>query len=329
MYPLDVTDKKIITELDKNSRIPLKTLANNIGKPYHVVSYRFEQLVKRGVIKKFITEVGLGKLGYFVYKIFFQLTGLTKEKHAEFFAYLVDSPDIIWVADCEGRWDLMIAVYAKDVVEFAEVKDRIFREFGGLISEYDITTIKDVYILKRSYLLHPGEPRIFPKTYKQELYIAGNRRASFDEKDKAILKLLAGNSRLGLLELAKKTGSDPKTISSRIKAMEASGVIQGYCILLDLNLLGYKYYKMVVYLQDIRKENYEQLIDFFKRQPNVIHIIEAVGPWEIELEIETASDSDFHALSKAVRNRFPGVIKKIETAFISDEMKLVYLPARL
>ncbi len=329
MYRIDVTDKKILAQLDQNSRTPLKILARNIRQPYHVVSYRFEQLVKYGLIKKFVTEVGLGKLGYFVYKIFFQLTGLTKEKQEEFFSFLVKNPDIIWVASCEGRWDLMVAVYSKDVVEFSKVKDEVLRKFGNFISEYDITIIKDVYILKRSYLLHPAEPRSFPKAYRQEYYIAGNQKASIDEKDKAILKLIAENSRMGLIELAQKTGLDPKTVASRIRGMEKSGVIQGYCILLDLNKLGYMYYKMVVYLQDIQKENYDRLIEFFKMQPNVIHLIEAVGPWEIELEIETTSDRDFHALGKAIRNRFPGVVKKIETAFISEEMKLMYLPARL
>lgn len=329
MYQLDKIDKKILSQLDKNSRVPLKSLAKNARHPYHVVSYRFDQLVKRGIIKKCVTEVGLGKLGFFVYKIFFQLKGLTEERQEDFFSFLVDHKDIIWVAACEGRWDLMIAVYSRDVIEFSEVKDEIFRKFGDNISEYDITTIKDVHILKRSYLMNPKEPRTFPKNYKQEFYIAGNKRAGIDEKDGAILKLIAGNSRLGLMKIAKKTGLNPKTVASRIAELEKNGVIQGYCILIDLNKIGYKFYKMVVYLQDVREENYKKLIEFFKAQPNVIHLIEAIGPWEIELEIETTSDRDFHALSKSIRNCFPGVVKKIETAFISDEMKLVYLPAKL
>ena len=329
MYALDETDKRILAELDQRSRIGLKALAKKVGKPYHVVSYRFEQLTKNGVIKKFVTEVGLGKLGYFTHKIFFQLTGLTREKQEEFFSFLISHPDIIWVAVCEGRWDLMIAVYSKDVIEFAKVKDEVFRKFGDLISEYDITTIKDVYILKRSYLLHPDEPRSFPKNYKQEFYIAGNQKAGINERDKVILKLLAENSRLSLIDLAKKTGLNVKTIDARIKEIEKCGVIQGYCILIDLNRLGYKFYKMVVYLKDIRQENYKKLIEFFKRQSNIIHLIEAIGPWEIELEIETTSDREYYALSKAIRNRFPEVVKKIETVFISEEMKLVYLPEGL
>ncbi len=322
-------DKKILTQLDISARANLKELARKIRSPYHVVSYRFEQLIKNGIIKKFVTEFGLGKLGYFVYKIFFQLKGLTKEREEEFFSYLVKHEDIIWVAKCEGRWDLMIAIYAKDVIEFSKIKDEIFRKYGDLIAEYDTTIIKEVYILKRSYLLYPNESRIFPKNYKQEFYIAGNETVRLDESDKKILKLIPDNARFKLIDLTKKAKLNVKTVSSKLKKLEAGGVVQGYTILINLNRIGYKFYKMIIYLQDIGEESYASFMKFCKRHPNIIHLIEAIGPWEIELEIETFSDKEYYELGKAIRNKFPGIVKKIESVFISDEMKLVYLPARL
>lgn len=60
--------------------------------------------------------------------------------------------------------------------------------------------------------------------------------------------------------------------------------------------------------------------------PNIVHVIESLGPWEIELEIETESLEDFYSITHKIRNQFPGIIKKTESVIISDEMKLDFFP---
>ena len=61
--------------------------------------------------------------------------------------------------------------------------------------------------------------------------------------------------------------------------------------------------------------------------PNVIHIIESLGPWELELEIETESLEDFYNLTHQIRNEYTDIIKKTESVIISNEMKLDFFPA--
>ena len=60
--------------------------------------------------------------------------------------------------------------------------------------------------------------------------------------------------------------------------------------------------------------------------PNVIHIIESLGPWELELEIETESLQDFYNLTHQIRNEYSDIIKKTESVIISNEMKLDFFP---
>ena len=60
--------------------------------------------------------------------------------------------------------------------------------------------------------------------------------------------------------------------------------------------------------------------------PNVVHVIGSLGPWEIELEIETETLDDFYDITYAIRNKFPDIIKKTESVIISDEMKLEFFP---
>ena len=60
--------------------------------------------------------------------------------------------------------------------------------------------------------------------------------------------------------------------------------------------------------------------------PNVIHIIQSLGPWEVELEIETESLEDFYNLTHQIRNEYSDIIKKTESVIISNEMKLDFFP---
>ena len=89
--------------------------------------------------------------------------------------------------------------------------------------------------------------------------------------------------------------------------------------------MGYNFFKLCIYLQ-----NYESRFNSFLRYcmdlPNVVHVIESLGPWEIELEIETETLDDFYDITYEIRNKFPDIIKKTESVIISDEMKLEFFP---
>ena len=60
--------------------------------------------------------------------------------------------------------------------------------------------------------------------------------------------------------------------------------------------------------------------------PNVIHIIQSLGPWELELEIETESLDDFYNLTHQIRNEYSDIIKKTESVIIYNEMTLEFFP---
>ena len=59
-----------------------------------------------------------------------------------------------------------------------------------------------------------------------------------DRTDRRILELLQENGSLSNLELAEQVGLSPSPCSRRVKALEDSGLIQGYRALLDARKLG-------------------------------------------------------------------------------------------
>ncbi len=61
-----------------------------------------------------------------------------------------------------------------------------------------------------------------------------------DRLDAEIIRLLNENARLSFREIARKTRASLSTIANRIKQMEKSGVIAGYCPRLNPEKMGYE-----------------------------------------------------------------------------------------
>ena len=61
-----------------------------------------------------------------------------------------------------------------------------------------------------------------------------------DEIDLSIIRAMTGNARATLTEIAERTGRSRVAIHRRIKDMEAAGVIIGYTVLVDENIVGNK-----------------------------------------------------------------------------------------
>ena len=62
---------------------------------------------------------------------------------------------------------------------------------------------------------------------------------NFDEKDRLIIKLLSGNARMPVSDLARQVGLSGPSTSERIRRLENNGIISRFTVELDLAALGY------------------------------------------------------------------------------------------
>ena len=319
MRKLDLTDRKIILELDTNARKSYNEIGKRLGIGKNNVQYRVKRLMEDGVIKKFVTQFSLGTLGLFLGKFYLQLSGFEEEKEKEMYDYLMNDKRISWVAKCEGRWDLMIGCYVKSLKQLNGIKQDFFKKYEKYITSYDAVFLVEGYTSQRTYLLNK---KSIPR--KIEKFI-GAENAELDDKDKKIVKIIANDARFNYLDIAKNLGLNIKTVQKRIKNLEKQGVIQGYIAFLDPKKIGYNFFKLCIYLQNYEVK-FNHFLKYCMELPNVIHIIESLGPWEVELEIETESLEDFYSLTHEIRNQFSDIIKKTESIIISNEMKLDFFP---
>ncbi|PIY59957.1 hypothetical protein COY95_04315, partial [Candidatus Woesearchaeota archaeon CG_4_10_14_0_8_um_filter_47_5] len=117
---LDAKDLQIMRELDYDSRMPLTVLGRRVRLSKEVVHYRVRKLAERGFIKKFYAILDTAKLGYYSFKVYFQFQNTTPAQERSLLSYLQKQPNVFWIATSSGKFDLLIGVWARDVVEFDE-----------------------------------------------------------------------------------------------------------------------------------------------------------------------------------------------------------------
>ena len=96
---------------------------------------------------------------------------------------------------------------------------------------------------------------------------------------------------------------------ARIRYLEKKEVLQGYTIFLNLQKVGYKLFKLCLYLSDYKIKDVDKLISYIKQNPNVIHIIKSLGSWELEVEIEYDDIYKTYDYINELKANFPEMIK--------------------
>ena len=70
---LDIKDKKILYELDKNAKISASDVAKIVLLSKDAVGYRIKNLEDKGIIRGYRAVVDLTKLGYSLFRVYLKL----------------------------------------------------------------------------------------------------------------------------------------------------------------------------------------------------------------------------------------------------------------
>lgn len=321
MKQISQLDKKIIYELGNNARIGYKELAEKIKSKKTVVSYHIQNLMKDKIIWKFVPVFSINRLGIYGCKIYLKFHGLDKLKKNEMINKLVSDNLVNWVAETTGSWDLLWSTLSYNIMDFADKKNDFFKKYGSYIQEYSVTIVEDGLVFNRDYLI---EKKL---NYRKEFVFGGEKTIEkIDENQKQIIRLIRNDGRFQVTKLAKELNLNIRTVMSKISDLEKRKIIQGYTTFLDINKIGLKFFKLCLYFQDFTNEKYNHLLNFCKSHKNIIHIIKAIGNWDLELEIEAENVEYIYALIEDIKTEYPKIVKKIDVVIIIKEHKLDFFP---
>jgi Lrp/AsnC family transcriptional regulator, leucine-responsive regulatory protein len=307
---LDASDRKILHALHLDARVPETLLAKRLRLSRDVIRYRIRQLSDRGIIPFHRAWIDLGKLGYHNYKLYLKTSGDQKRRE-EFFAHIRSRDDVFWLGVADGAWDVGLTFFAKSKEEFFHRKNELFSMFNDIILEKKTGLLVDIWVYPFKFLTgREGEPRT----------LFGNvRENEVDAVDRKVLAALMHNGRARVVELAGSARISPDVFRDRMKKLEAKGIIGWYAAAIDHTKLGMEFYKTFLYFDKMGPGEEKRLLEFCKSQPNIVHIVRLVGPWEFELEVMVENHAAYNRIMRDLRALFPHELRNIESAVMSED----------
>ena len=105
---MDRIDKKIITLLQKNARMPLKALAEQVFLSSPAVSARIERLEKEEIIEGYEVKINQIKLGYHI-TAFINLEVAPVQK-PDFYPFIKSCPNVVECNCVTGDFSMLLKV---------------------------------------------------------------------------------------------------------------------------------------------------------------------------------------------------------------------------
>lgn len=321
MTKLDKFDLKLLTELENNARQTLSQIAKKLKTSQQVISYRLKSLENKKIVGGYYTLINLTKLGYTSYRTMIRLSNIDEQKHKEIIAYLMEHPNVLWLVECGGRWDLLVNFSAHNIIQYNNLLREFRNKFPQQIQNYDILTTIEMSYFGRDFFINKSreikEPLYFGREFKPE---------KIDKVDLQILNLISEKARLNSVEIAEKIGISPNTIILRIKNMKKTGLIQGFKPLIHLENIPYSGYKALIKFQNITEQKEKEIISYLRTDVNIVGIIRLVGGWDFEIEFEVDSKQKMLEITRNFRDKFKEVIKEFEVIPLFHEHKYNFFP---
>lgn len=316
---LDIKDKKLIYELDLDSRLSIRQISKRIGLSQEATRYRLSRLKEKGIIRKFVTYLNFTKLGYFGYCVYCRYNNAPEQKKNEIKKFLKSNEHIYWIAEFGGRIDLAFSLLAKNPLEFDKILNPIMNEYSRYLADIKLIVKLEPHKYPRKYL---SEPKDIPKEKKIEF---GDYQLSKSERK--ILKEITTNARVNYATISDKIGIPLSTVIYSVKKMIKEDIIGGFTILLQPNTFGYQSFQVNIATQNISEEKLKKLLFYCKTHPNIIFFIKVLGDWNIEIIYEVENTKKMQENLIELRNQFSDIIKDAELVnLFEDYIKLDHYP---
>ena len=320
MAKIDLKDRKILYELDYDSRQSLSQIGKKVGLHKNVVIYRIKRLVEKGIIMDFYTVIDSFKLGYNSVRFYLDYRHITPEIRKEIVDYFVKNRHTWWVGSFEGSYDLAVLMWVKELHDFYVFWEETLKRYRHYFQNMEFSNYAQLRLYRSSFLLD-GYDKLDREAFE---IVGGGKKAETDDLDFQILTLLASNARIPTIEIAKKLNSTVDTMNNRIKKLRKLDVIQGYRVSIDYYKLDYRFFKANIDLNDYMERG--RIINYIKSDPHLIMIDKSIGYYDLELDFWTEDINQFHQIMDDLTIQFPGVIKSYIYVHDAKVHKMLYMP---
>lgn len=144
---LDKLDRELVAHLQEIGRLSYISLARMVGVNERTVRNRIGRLLTQGLIKV-TTRLNFGALGYSFVVILALRVELAKLRSVA--EELNNHPNICYIANVTGRFDLMTTIVAKSPSEYASIMENSISAIPGILGT-------ETFVILNTYKGEPGD----------------------------------------------------------------------------------------------------------------------------------------------------------------------------
>ncbi len=316
-------DYQILYELNNNSRKPVSQIASSLRISKQSADYHITKLLKLGIIKQFYALINFTALGYKPYKIFLRLNNLATKDIKQYLEEFRNTEYVVWTVHCDGKFDVVIGLIAKNTSHFKEIYLNILEKYSLIILHSDYSTIISAHQRKKGFLISKKEV-----TQSTDFYV-DQQTIEITQTDSDILKIISKDSKISILKISDVIGLTAQAARVRLNNLVKKQVILGYSILIDTNKLGYLSYKVLFQLKNLSKKRLDDLIYFLNHYPPILEVINVMGSWDIEIDLEVNDIFELNNTISDIRLKFKDIINSYDTLIKYEEYSYNYYPLNI
>lgn len=324
MTKLTLKDRKLLYELDLNSRQTINELARKIGLSKTAVAYKLKKLQEEGVIRHFHTVFDVGTFGYNSFRLYLKFENTAPDKEAEIINFLKNKEEVTWLVSIEGDYDVGALILVKSISEMNALWKELTLQYGSFLAERFLAIMTHVTYYSRAFIL--DETR--NNTYETN-FITEPVEQKLDEKEIRLLKAIAITPRKPLIEIAQEAKMTPKTALQKIRELEKRKIILGYRTAFDYKKLGYEYVKLMFRWNKVDKEIEKRWNDYSKQNPFIVYKDDVLGGEDVEIELNVKDHQHLRTIIADIKQTFGSHIRDYKTLWFYKEHKYLFMPAKM
>lgn len=331
----DVTDRKLIFFLCRNSRLPLNQLAKLVGKSKDAVRYRISNLLSLGVIRGFRVIMDPVIVGHQFYQVFFRFQNISLKKEKEILNYLknISCANQLWKTS--GEWDVFLLLDVRDPLYFNEIVMRIRNKFSPYINdylynlevkEYRFKPIADAFF--EGIEIKPLKYKVSDSSFEKEFEAMGHltefsygKIIELSEKELEILLSLDDDVRQPIALLSEKVSLAKDTVKKTIRELIEKKCLGAFWPWLDIGKLGFEWFVVFLRLKNLTKEREQELECYFKNHPNILRAVKLIGNCDVLISFNVKNLSELHVQVKDLRLKFSDIILRVDSLLLEEELK--------
>ncbi|MBW2997708.1 Lrp/AsnC family transcriptional regulator, partial [Candidatus Woesearchaeota archaeon] len=149
---------------------------------------------------------------------------------------------------------------------------------------------------------------------------------NIDENDLKLLDLLQRDARTPVLSLAKKLNTTPYVVRYKIRSLLKSGVINSFKTLINLDLLGYGWYQVLLHTKNLTEKEEANLIEQLKTIKGIDYMVKCMGKWNFQVHVNLSSNLKFRETLLDLKSKLLDYIVSYDTLITFRKYKSKTLP---